>query len=689
MLKRDTVFGTLRNIKNRLFSTRRNKNNSKQPKNNSHKYTENNSHKYTENNSQKHIENNFLKEKNRICSEIFQEIKKKKALDLKYKSLEGVIQQYMTKTGKRHDIDILRGTAAKISRDAVGKKLLLEHADILEHHKEYSNILKNALYDEVIISRRFKYHFHLYNLINEHIYFLIKKMKSFLLYPTLDKWDYIKIYLFGPAHPIIMNYSYNIESQKKIILQEANLNYLEIIQILDYLKSRGYNYRLNRFIHLDLLEKLENFFELSKEYGKTLPPINTLAESDSLHLIINYHGGIEYQSIVDTDILRTVNIPNSLHIYKLMYSTYGTLAIITRGYWFFRNKNINYDEEIKTTINRIQSNLPLSKNIEKSSINILKKIKSALRFSLTVTKTVSRPFVFVASLLPDWFVNKETKINSLNHLNHADIHIHKLDKMIVYKAYQSSFYEQFVEKDKGFYLITKHNVLNLLYYLDLDIFFDYDNCMFEMNTEEILCYLSHYCKHLSIIDFSCSVEYRNAGKRSVNNITRNAENTEGKSIKGPINNIPNNNSGNVTRKVNRKNKNNMNNSPEEGYPEVKGEYHDSPEEGYPEVKGEYHDSPEVKVPHHNVHAEAKVPHHNVNAEAKVPHHNVHAEAKVPHHNVHAEAKVPHHNVHAEAKVQHHNVHAEAKVPHHNVHAEAKVSNNQLFTGIKRGNVVNI
>jgi len=56
MFQGGTVLGTLRNMKNRLFYTRKN----------------------TNTQTQKKYENNFFKEKNKLCSEIIREIKKKK-----------------------------------------------------------------------------------------------------------------------------------------------------------------------------------------------------------------------------------------------------------------------------------------------------------------------------------------------------------------------------------------------------------------------------------------------------------------------------------------------------------------------------------------------------------------------------------------------------------------------------------
>ena len=61
MFQGGTVLGTLRNMKNRLLYTRKNTDPS-----------------VLDTQTQKEYENNFFKEKNKICSEIIREIKKKK-----------------------------------------------------------------------------------------------------------------------------------------------------------------------------------------------------------------------------------------------------------------------------------------------------------------------------------------------------------------------------------------------------------------------------------------------------------------------------------------------------------------------------------------------------------------------------------------------------------------------------------
>ena len=412
--------------------------------------------------------------------------------------------------------------------------MLLDHAEILKYHKKYSHILQMNM-DK--FSTIFKTSYHLPYLINEHIYFLMKRIESFIYYPTSDKWKGVKDYLFEHEDPYLLA---DYELNKNRILEEVNSRYLELKNCIKFLEEKGYDYRKTQRMNLNLIVKLEEYFKLCKEYGKTLPPIEKVVDSSkSLHLLISYHGGIEYHLAYNK--LKKINIPTSLTIYKLMYSTYGTLAIVTQGYYFFRNKNnANHYKESKIVINKVQNNLPLSKNIEKSSMNILKKIKSALTLSFTMSKTIVRPVYFIGSLLPDWFVNKRDKIYSLDYVNHGEMHINKLNKTIVNKSYQASFLES-AYQESGFYLITKKNTLNLLYYLNLDLLFDYKECDFKMNTEEMIGYLSDHCNYLSIIDFSCSVEYQKPGTHSVNTITSNAKNIEGKSITSPINYTPNNN----------------------------------------------------------------------------------------------------------------------------------------------------
>lgn len=526
MFQGGTVLGTLRNMKNRLFYTRKNID----------------TKSVLDTQTQKEYENIFFKEKNKICSEIIREIKKKKSLDKKYESLKQVIYNVYNSMSQGDLFDIvyiLKIAAYNLTRDSVGKQMLLDHADILEHHKKYSHILQINI-DK--FSTIFKTSYHLPELINENIYFLMKRIESFMYYPTSDKWKGVKDYLFEREDQYLLA---DYELNKNRILEEVQLRYLELKNCIKFLEEKGYDYRKTQRLHLNLIMKLEEYFKLCKEYGKTLQPIEKVVDSSkSLHLLISYHGGIEYHSNNNGG-LKTVNIPTSLTIYKLMYSTYGTVAIITQGYYFFRNKNnANHFKEAKIVINKVQNSLPLSKNIEKSSINILKKIKSALTLSFAMTKTLYRPLTFIDYLIPDWFSNKAEKIEkmyTLDYVNHSKMHINKLNKTIVNKTYEASFLQSAINEDSGFYLITKNNTLNLLYYLNLDLFFDYDQCNFKMNTEEMIGYLSDHCNYLSIIDFSCSVEYQNPGKHSVNTTTGHAKNIEGKSITSPINYTPNNN----------------------------------------------------------------------------------------------------------------------------------------------------
>jgi hypothetical protein len=505
----------LRNMRTRLWSTFKRRDNAR--------------------NENRQFEIDFLSEKKRISSEIIQEIKKNHQSRIKFAYLNEYIPAFykiesnlsISKTVEYIDFLKKLSERRKKARDISGSKKLLENVEILEHHLNYrlELLANNSLFT--------KKNIYLVDLINENIYFLIKKIENFLFLPTSDKWNYIKHILFNPE---IINLKY--ENEKSVILTEVTLDYKLLMKCIDFLRETGYNYRKTQKMHLDLILKLEEYFDLCKEYRKKIPQIETLADSsNSLQLLISYHGGIKYYPN-NNGILKKVNIPPSLNVYKLMNSTYGTVAITNKSYYFFRSKNkIDYDKATKIIINAVQSNLPHTKNIEKSSINILKKLKTSLTPILIFNKRLLRPLTYVAPVLPNWFVSKLTKKYFVDYVNHGQIHINKLDKTIVYKEYMSTFSDGLFH-EQGFYLITKNNTLDLLHYLDLDLFFDYDNCWFVLNTEEILEYLAYHCKYLSIIDLSCSSESTRQ-IYPVNTLTTHVKNIEGKSITSPINNVNN------------------------------------------------------------------------------------------------------------------------------------------------------
>ena len=66
-----------------------------------------------------------------------------------------------------------------------------------------------------------------------------------------------------------------------------------------------------------------------------------------------------------------------------------------------------------------------------------------------------------------------------------------------------------------------------MYYLDLDLFFDYTSLQFSMDTEELLSYLSHYCNYLSFIDLTCSTQ--SDSNHDIRKVIKNAK-IEGNSI---------------------------------------------------------------------------------------------------------------------------------------------------------------
>ena len=561
---------TFRNMRTRLWSTFKRRDNTR--------------------NQNRQFEIDFLSEKNRISSEIIEEIKKNDQSKIKFAYLDEYIpasykREYLSISKSLEYIDFLKKLSErrKKARDFPGSKKLLENVEILEHHLNYRlELLEN----KSLLTKNTMY---LIDLINENIYFLIKKIENFLFLPTSDKWTYIKRVLFDNSEIINLNY----ENEKSVILTEVTLHYKLLMKCIGVLQETGYNYRKTRKMHLDLILKLEEYFVLCKDYRKKIPQIETLAgSSNSLQLLISYHGGIKYYPN-DNGVLKKVNIPPSLNIYKLMNSTYGTVGIINKSYYFFRSKNkIDYDHATKIIINTVQSNLPHTKNIEKSSINILKKLKTALTPILIFNKRLLRPLTYVAPVLPNWFVSKLTKKYFVDYVNHGQIHINKLDKTIVYKEYMSTFSDTLFH-EQGFFLITKNNTLDLLHYLDLDLFFDYDNCWFVLNTEEILEYLSYHCKYLSIIDLSCSSE-SSRQIYPVNTLTTHVKNIEGESITSPINvnnyTVKNMNQINVnisksyrSKNIKLKTKTNsniLNNMYESA--ESKNQYN-----GYPETKGSY------------------------------------------------------------------------------------------------------
>jgi hypothetical protein len=408
-----------------------------------------------------------------------------------------------------------------------------EQYKIRQYHYKYTRILERYLLETdyrkgLEIGWRIYTYFH--ELINEDLYFLVKSIERFIVLPTKDKYESLSR---------ILEMRYNYEYDYEILLRDIKDYYRKLMNYIDFLTSQGYNYKYIR--NIELIEKIEEYFKLCKRYRAYLPSIRSLVNHDTLHVIIRTHGGIQYEKRPRE--LKSVNIPDNLVVYKLMPSTYGIVHC---------SKVLPYVRELDRVAKILQNKLiddPIDeKHIDKTIRNILRKTRKDMKPGHAYTKkqltqSIKKEESKIKSL-------KETRAQSRlkgesikkevsdyltdfkyyqNYVEHdKKIHINRVDKnkKLVYKDYSFGFNDA-IFFERGIYLVTKNHVVNLLYYLDLDLFFDYTNLQFSMNTEELLMYLSHYCNYLSFIDLTCSTQSNT--DYSIHKVIQNAK-IEGNSI---------------------------------------------------------------------------------------------------------------------------------------------------------------
>jgi hypothetical protein len=437
-----------------------------------------------------------------------------------------------------HDEIIQKKFEIKLKKQKIKESRIIETFDsenekIDQYHYKYQRMLERYLLETdyrkgMEIGWRIYTYFH--ELINENLYFLVKYIERFIVLPTKYKYEYL-------AQLLEMRYNYEFDYE--VLLRDIKHYYKKLMSYIDFLTRQGYNYKYIR--KLELIEKIEEYFDLCKTYRASLPSIRSLVKSDTLHVIIRTHGGIQYHKQLKE--LKRVNIPDNLVVYKLMPSTYGIVHC---------TKELPNVRELDRVAKILQDKLtdqPIDQSqIDKTIRNVLRKTKKDMKPGHINTKkrivqTIKREESKVKSL-------KESRAQSRlmgepvkredseylkdfkyyqNYVEHDEkIHINRIDKnkKMVYKEYCFGFNDA-IFFERGIYLVTKKYVINLMYYLDLDLFFDYTSLQFSMDTEELLSYLSHYCNYLSFIDLTCSTQ--SDSNHDIRKVIKNAK-IEGNSI---------------------------------------------------------------------------------------------------------------------------------------------------------------
>ena len=443
---------------------------------------------------------------------------------------------FNTEKKRIHDEIIQKKFEIKIKKQKIKESLQpfdLEDEKISQYHYKYQRMLERYLSETdyrkgMEIGWRIYKYFH--ELINEDLYFLVKYIERFIVLPTKYKYEYLAQ---------ILELRYNYDSHYDFLLKDIKDYYKKLMSYIDFLTTQGYNYKYIR--NVELIEKIEEYFDLCKKYRASLPSIRSLVKSDTLHVIIRTHGGIQYHKQLKE--LKRVNIPDNLVVYKLMPSTYGIVHC---------TKELPNVRELDRVAKILQNKLtdePIDqKDIDKTIRNVLRKTKKDMKPGHVNTKkrlieTIKREESKVKSLkesraqsrLMGESIKKENSTYLKNfkyYQNYVEydekIHINRIDKnkKIVYKDYCFGFNDA-IFFERGIYLVTKNYVVNLMYYLDLDLFFDYSSLQFSMDTEELLSYLSHYCNYLSFIDLTCSTQ--SDSNHDIRKVIKNAK-IEGNSI---------------------------------------------------------------------------------------------------------------------------------------------------------------
>jgi len=452
---------------------------------------------------------NFELEQKRIRDEIVEKIKEKKLKD------NTLMRDEHTKMHRYHI--------------TFAKKMMIEYNEET-HLNNYHNSMIN-------------YH-NFGPFINDTLYFLIKEIESFIMIPTKYKYINLSKKLLMPdrghiKYDILLR-EYNYETEHKKLMDDLKEFYTKLLYNINELKKKGYDYKT--IPDRELIEKIEEYFDLCKRYRGSLPTIRSLVQNDALHVVIRTHGDIHYDKL---DQLKKLKIPDNLVIYKLMSSTYGVIHCYRSTISLFGE---TFTERI---IKKLQNNLPYEsikqKNMDNTIRNILIKTKKDMIPSNEKTKKIMKKKYVNNEKIKSKYKSLKLKFNlgesveKENHnfykkyqryKNYSDyskkIHINRIDKnnKIVYKKYTFDFSDH-IFYERGIYLVTKNYSINLLYYLNLDLFFDYDNLEFSIDTEELLIYLNHYCNYISLIDLTCSDQYDTL--HSIDKVTKNA-NIEGNDV---------------------------------------------------------------------------------------------------------------------------------------------------------------
>ena len=437
-----------------------------------------------------------------------------------------------------HDEIIQKKIEIKLKKQKIKESKIIEtfeseHYKIDQYHYKYKRMLERYL-TETDYRKGMEIGWRIYTyfeeLINEDLYFLVKYIERFIVLPTKYKYEYLAQ---------ILEMRYNYDSHYEVLLKDIKDYYKKLMSYIDFLTSQGYNYKYVR--NVELIEKIEEYFDLCKKYRASLPSIRSLVKSDTLHVIIRTHGGIQYHKQLKE--LKRVNIPENLVVYKLMPSTYG-IVHCTKELPNVRE----LDRVAKILQNKLTDQPIIETQIDKTIRNVLRKTKKDMKPGHVNTKkrlieSIKREESKVKSLkerraqsrLIGEPIKKENTMYLKdfkyyqNYVQYDEkIHINRIDKnkKLVYKEYCFGFNDP-IFFERGIYLVTKNYIVNLMYYLDLDLFFDYTSLQFSMDTEELLMYLSHYCNYLSFIDLTCSTQ--SDSNHDIRKVIQNAK-IEGNSI---------------------------------------------------------------------------------------------------------------------------------------------------------------
>lgn len=286
-----------------------------------------------------------------------------------------------------------------------------------------------------------------------------------------------------------------------------NMNFYQSVtslhtQIYNFLDSIGLKIPASQILKKDLVA---SYLETREEKKMFLPTIEQLLVNDTLYLVNFVHGGVNIKNheerIVQNDTVQTVDIPDTMHFYRLMASDYGALAC-------------SLPREVDRYITDINQFLTIKR--KNTHRNIIKTIEHIISKGLKKTKA----YMSIRKMTRR--INATEKEKNRYHTSRAHVHFFKKSK-IIFKEHCVYLYK--IDQIDAIRAVNPQININLLDYLDVTV----DAGIIRFNIAHVIK-LIESVKYVLFIDLSCSSSTKEVTNNQMNRFKSLAKRIEGPSI---------------------------------------------------------------------------------------------------------------------------------------------------------------